>query len=119
MSGIVFFRTADRERVVAFYRERLGFEVWLEQDAGCTILRHDDLKLGFCAADSAGDIDTDGTVTLYYDTRAAVDKRYEALSDVAVDEPRENDDYDIYQFFGEDPEGRTLEVQTFRHDLPE
>lgn len=120
MSGIVFFRTADRERVVEFYRDRLGFETWLEQDAGCTVLRHgDDLKLGFCAADSEADVDTDGIVTLYYDSRDAVDERYDELADVAVDEPRENDAYDIYQFFGEDPEGRTLEVQTFLHDLPE
>jgi catechol 2,3-dioxygenase-like lactoylglutathione lyase family enzyme len=119
VSGIVFFRTADRERVADFYRDRLGFEVWLEQDAGCTILRHDDLKLGFCDAASASDVDTDGIVTLYYDTRADVDEKYSDLSDVAVEAPRENDDYDIYQFFAEDPEGRTLEVQTFLHDLPE
>ena len=119
MSGIVFFRTADRERIVDFYRERLGFEVWLEQDAGCTILRHDDLKLGFCDAANASDVDTGGIVTLYYDTREAVDDKHDALADVAVDEPRANDDYEIYQFFAEDPEGRTLEVQAFLHDLPE
>jgi catechol 2,3-dioxygenase-like lactoylglutathione lyase family enzyme len=119
VSGIVFFRTADRERVVEFYRERLGFETWLEQDAGCTILRHDDLKLGFCDAGSTDDADTDGIVTLYYDTRAAVDERHDDLADVATEPPRENDDYDIYQFFARDPEGRTLEVQTFLHDLPE
>ena len=119
MSGIVFFRTADRERVVAFYRDRLGFAVWLEQDAGCTILRYDDLKLGFCDAASEDDVDTGGIVTLYYGTREAVDEKHDALADVAVEAPRENDDYDIYQFFAEDPEGRTLEVQTFLHDLPE
>jgi len=119
VSGIVFFRTAARDRVVAFYRERLGFEAWLEQDGGCTILRHDDLKLGFCDAASADDVDTDGIVTVYYDTREAVDEKHADLADVATGEPRENDDYDIYQFFAEDPEGRTLEVQTFLHDLPE
>ena len=119
MSGIVFFRTAARERVVEFYRDRLGFEVWLEQDAGCTILRHDDLKLGFCEASSEEDVDTDGIVTLYYETCAEVDERHEALADVATGDPRENGDYDIYQFFAADPEGRTLEVQTFLHDLPE
>jgi len=119
VSGIVFFRTTDRERVVDFYRDRLGFETWLEQDAGCTILRHDDLKLGFCDADSEDDADTDGIVTLYYDTREAVNERHDDLADVATGEPRENGDYDIYQFFAEDPEGRTVELQTFLHDLPE
>jgi len=119
VSGIVFFRSADRERMVEFYRDRLSFAVWFEQDAGCTILRHDDLKLGFCDAASPDDVDTDGIVTLYYDTRAAVDEKHDALADVATGDPRENDDFDIYQFFAEDPEGRTLEVQAFTHDLPE
>jgi hypothetical protein len=120
VSGIVFFRTADRGRVVDFYRDRLGFETWLEQDAGCTVLRHgDDLKLGFCDADGGSDVDTDGIVTVYYDSRAAVDEKHAELSDVATGDPHENDAYDIYQFFAEDPEGRTLEVQTFLHDLPE
>ncbi len=112
----MFFRSAARERVVEFYVDRLGFEVWLRQD-GCTVLRHDDLKLGFCDAD--GDPETEGVVTLYYDTREAVDRRREELADVAVDDPRVNERYDIYQFFGEDPEGRTLEFQAFLHDLPE
>ncbi|MFC3478831.1 VOC family protein [Halobacterium litoreum] len=115
MSGIVFFRTAEREAVVDFYRERLGFETWVDQD-GCTILRHDDLKLGFCDGDES---ETEGIVTLYYDTREEVDAARERLDDVATDDPRENEQYDIYQFFGEDPEGRTLEFQTFLHDLPE
>jgi hypothetical protein len=119
VSGIVFFRTAARERVVDFYRNRLDFEVWLEQDGGCTILRHDDLKLGFCDAASDEDVDADGIVTVYYDSRAAVDAKHDELSNVATDDPRENTDFDIYQFFAEDPEGRTLEVQTFLHDLPE
>jgi hypothetical protein len=67
----------------------------------------------FCAPE------TDGILTLYYDTRAAVDEQREALADVATDDPRVNEAYDIYQFFAEDPEGRTLEFQTFLHDLPE
>jgi catechol 2,3-dioxygenase-like lactoylglutathione lyase family enzyme len=116
VSGIVFFRTPNRERVVEFYQQRLGFEEWVPQD-GCTILRHDDLKLGFC--DTDGDPETEGIVTLYYDTREEVDAMRERLDDVATDDPRVNEDYDIYQFFGEDPDGRTLEFQTFRHDLPE
>ncbi|MFC7045238.1 VOC family protein [Halobacteriaceae archaeon GCM10025711] len=111
MSGIVFFGTADRSRVVAFYTDRLGFEVWLEQ-SGCTILRHDNLLVGFCDREQA---ETEGVVTLVEATRAAVDDRYRALADVARDEPTENEAYRIYQFFADDPDGRTLEVQTFLH----
>lgn len=114
MSGIVFLSTADRDGVVTFYRERLGFELWVEQP-GCTILSHDNLLLGFCEDTTP---ETDGVVTLLYEDRATVDERYAALSDVATDEPAYNETYDIYQFFGEDPEGRTLEFQTFEHETP-
>lgn len=114
MSGIIFLTTTREAEIVSFYVDRLGFEIWIEQD-GCTILCHDNLLLGFCGGDDA---DTDGVVTLFYEDREAVDTRYEELSDIATDQPTYNEAYDIYQFFGEDPEGRTLEFQTFDHDLP-
>ena len=38
------------------------------------------------------------------------------LASVADDDPRYNESYEIYQFFATDPEGRTVEVQTFEHD---
>jgi len=115
MSGIVFFRTDQRARVVAFYADRLGAEEWLEQDAGCTILRVDNLLLGFCDAEVPG---TDGIVTVVVEDRAAVDDCYEDLRDVARGPPAVNDDFDIYQFFADDPDGRTVEVQTFLHPTP-
>jgi catechol 2,3-dioxygenase-like lactoylglutathione lyase family enzyme len=114
MSGIIFFRTTDRDEIVAFYRDRLDFEIWVEQE-GCTIVRHDNLLLGFCDGDET---ETDGVVTLFFENRQAVDARYEALSDIAREPPTYNEAYDIYQFFAEDPDGRTLEFQTFEHDLP-
>jgi hypothetical protein len=113
MTGIVFFGTTDRDRVVAFYRERLDFSIWLEQP-DCTILRYDTLLVGFCERDRA---ETDGVVTVVYDTEAAVDERYAALEDVAEDPPSVNEPYEIYNFFGTDPDGRAFEVQTFRHDI--
>lgn len=114
MSGIIFFTTSAREDIVSFYLDRLGFEIWLEQ-VGCTILRHDNLLLGFCDGD---DIDSAGVVTLFFEDRDTVDARYEDLSDIADEQPSYNEEYDIYQFFAEDPEGRTLEFQTFEHDVP-
>lgn len=114
MSGIIFFTTNDREEIVSFYLDRLGFEIWIEQ-VGCTILRHDNLLLGLCDGE---DTDTAGVVTLFFDDRDAVDDRYEELTDIAHDPPAYNEDYDIYQFFADDPDGRTLEFQTFEHDLP-
>lgn len=114
MFGIVFFGTVDRERIVDFYTERLGFDVWLEQP-GCTILDYDTLLVGFCEREQA---ETGGIVTVVHETRAAVDDHYESLVDVADDPPSENEEYEIYNFFGTDPDGRSFEVQTFCHEIP-
>jgi catechol 2,3-dioxygenase-like lactoylglutathione lyase family enzyme len=115
VTGIVFYRTDRRDRIVDFYRSRLGFEEWLRQDAGCRILRRDNLLLGFCAG---GSVDTDGIVTVVVEDRDAVDELYGDLAGVARGPPERNDDFEIYQFFAEDPDGRTVEVQTFLHPTP-
>jgi len=115
MAGLVFFRTADRGRVVEFYTDRLGFEEWLEQDGGCTILRRANLLVGFCDADQS---ETGGIVTVAVENRAAVDALYTDLEDIARGPPAENEAFDIYQFFTADPDGRAVEVQTFLHPTP-
>lgn len=112
MSGIVFLGTADRDRIVEFYEERLGFEQWLEQPE-CTILQYENLLVGFCEREQA---EADGVVTVVEETRDEVDERYEDLADVATDPPSENEPYRIYNFFGTDPDGRSFEVQTFLHE---
>lgn len=102
------------DELVEFYVERLGAEVWLEQP-DCTILKYDNLLVGFCERDAA---DTSGIITFLDEDRAAVDARYDELTDVAREPPRENERYEIYQFFAEDLEGRTVEIQTFLHPTP-
>jgi predicted lactoylglutathione lyase len=109
MSGLVFFRTESLETVVEFYTETVGATVWLEQP-GCTILEHDDFRVGFCEGDVT---ETCGIVTFVYDDRNAVEDMYEAVEGTAEEPPHENATYDIYQFFAEDPDGRTVEFQTF------
>jgi len=113
MSGIVFFGTERHDAVVEFYTQRVGADVWLEQD-GCTILRHDTFLFGFC---DRAETDDGAVVTFYYDDRAAVDGMYDALEDVARGEPEENEQYEIYQFFADDPDGRAVEFQTFLHPI--
>ncbi|MBS3794564.1 MAG: VOC family protein [Candidatus Thorarchaeota archaeon] len=115
MGGIVFFRTEKLEEIEEFYQEQIGMHVWLEQ-AGCTILSHDNLLLGFCQREGP---ETEGMITFYYDTKAEVDEIYEKLKDIAETKPKENRKYRIYQWFAKDPEGRNLEFQAFLHDLPE
>jgi hypothetical protein len=115
MSGIVFFATEDENRVVEFYQEYADAEVWVEQD-GCTILANGEFKFGFCERERTDDC---GILTFYYDDRAAVDAAYERLGDRAGDPPSVNEQYDIYQCFAADPDGRTVEFQTFLHPLPD
>ncbi|QZP38729.1 VOC family protein [Halobaculum magnesiiphilum] len=136
--GIVFFRTTSRERVVDWYRETVGCAVWLEQP-GCTILERGDFRFGFCDAGGDGDDASDGgadagdagggdadaatetesILTFVYPDRDGVDRMHDRVGDAAREEPHVNERYDIYQFFAADPDGRTVEFQTFLHDLPE
>jgi hypothetical protein len=88
--------------------------VWLEQP-DCTILESDNQLFGFCDREDA---DTEGILTFVVEDRAAVDAAHADLADVACEDPHENERYDIYQFFADDPDGRTVEVQTFLHPLP-
>lgn len=119
--GIVFFRTENRERVVDWYRETVGCAVWLEQP-GCTILERGDFRFGFCDA-GGGDADaateTEGILTFVSPDRDGVDRMHDRVGDAVREEPHVNEQYDIYQFFAADPDGRTVEFQTFLHDLPE
>jgi len=112
MSGIVFFGTAAHDEVVEFYTDRVGAEVWLEQP-DCTVLNYDNLLVGFC---DRADPDLDGIVTVVVEDRATVDALHDGLGDRAREQPHENERYDIYQFFADDPEGRTVEVQAFLHE---
>jgi hypothetical protein len=115
MSGIVFFGTTARERMVQFYTNVVGADVWLEQPS-CTICKHGNLLFGFCDSDDA---DTEGVLTFFYDSKGDVDEMYEIVKDRAHDAPVVNEEFDIYQFFADDPDGRTMEFQTFLHDLPD
>lgn len=113
--ALVFFRTAALDDVVSFYIDRVGCRVWHAQP-DCTILEHVGSRVGFCEVDGSGDgAETCGTLTFVYPTRAGVDAAHDRLADVADDDPRYNDRYEIYQFFATDPEGRTVEFQTFEH----
>jgi len=112
--GIVFLRTAQSEAVKSFYLDRVGMTVWLEQP-DISILRHGNLLIGFTRHSTA---DLDGILTFFYDTRGEVDAMYAKLKDVATTELKENPKYRIYNFYGEDPEGRKIEFQCFLHPLP-
>ncbi|MFO7991712.1 MAG: nitroreductase family protein [Thermoplasmata archaeon] len=113
MSGITFFRTGDLERIKDFYINEIGMSTWVDQGS-CIILKHGNMLLGFCEGDDA---ETEGVVTFFYDEKERVDEMYDKLKDRAKDKPKENSTYNIYNFFAEDPDRRSIEFQTFMHDL--
>ncbi len=113
LPGIIFFKTASLADIVEFYVSRLGMKVWLEQE-GCTILSHGCFLLGFCQHKEP---ETEGVITLFYEQKEDVNRKYVELKDISTSEPSENSRYRIYQFYAVDPEGRTLEFQTFLHEL--
>jgi hypothetical protein len=112
MTGIVFFRSPNYESIASFYVDEVGAEEWLRQ-SGCRILSYDNLLFGFCASEEP---DTDGMLTFVTEDRSGVDAFYEQFTDRATGEPSVNKEYDIYQFFAADPEGRMMEFQTFLHE---
>jgi predicted lactoylglutathione lyase len=114
MTGIVFYRTEQLDAVVDFYETAVGMDSWVEQP-DCMILERDGFKLGFCAREETDD---GSIVTFVSETREGVDEMYNRLQDQAHDEPAENETYEIYHFFATDPDGRTVECQTFLHETP-
>jgi hypothetical protein len=113
VSGIVFYATQNHDAVIDFYTDRLDAEIRLEQP-DCTVLKHDNMLFGFCARDETDDC---GILTFVYEDRETVDSVHAELADVAREEPHENEEYDIYQFFADDPDGRAVEVQAFLHPV--
>ncbi len=113
MSGITFFTSTDLDTTREFYESEIGMDLWLDQ-GGCVLLKHGNLLLGFCEGDETNE---GGVITFFYDTKEEVDRMYEKFEDEARNEPEVNEKYDIYNFFAEDIDGRTLEFQTFLHEL--
>jgi len=113
MSGIIFFKSKDVEKVKNFYINKIGMDLWLEQ-GGCSILKHGNLLLGFCDREI---VENPGIITIFYKEKSKIDKIYSKLKNIAISEPQVNEKYKIYHFFIKDPEGRTVEFQTFLHTL--
>ncbi len=113
MPGIVFYKTAILEKISEFYTHQLGFELWLDQGK-CKILKNGNMLIGFCSGAKA---EKETFITLFYPSRQAVDAIYKQVETIADAPPRINKAFRIYQFFAQDPEGRTLEFQHFEHDI--
>jgi hypothetical protein len=113
MTGAVFFKTVELEELTAFYTQRVGAELWMDQE-DCRIFRHGQFLFGFCQREES---ETCGILTFVYPDRGSVDRMYELFEDVAPDAPRDSPRYPIYNFFARDPEGRLIEFQMFTGDV--
>mmetsp|Transcript_12513 Transcript_12513/g.20814 ORF Transcript_12513/g.20814 Transcript_12513/m.20814 type:complete len:145 (-) Transcript_12513:50-484(-) len=115
--GLIFLKTNMRSTIIDFYTKKTGMKIWLEQP-NITILAHGNMILGFHQPEGSDFTpDMQGMYTFVYPSRQEVDEMYEVLRDIADDAPRDNERYQIYQFFAKDPEGRALEFQAFLHPL--
>ncbi|MBU0956498.1 MAG: VOC family protein [Spirochaetes bacterium] len=114
MAGMTFFYTADMVAIDAFYGQKLGAQLWLDQGS-CHIYRKDDFLFGFCPREKA--VTTDQILTFFYPERSQVDQQYRAYRDLALAEPLYNERFNIYHFFIKDPEGRLVEFQHFEADI--
>ncbi len=114
MAGIVFHQTANLEKISQFYINMIGMDVWLKQP-DCLILKHGNMLLGFC---DRSEIEYRGIITFFYPHRNDVDKMHRQMKNYRATDLIENEKYSIYQFFANDPEGRTLEFQSFLHPTP-
>lgn len=113
MNGIIFFKSADLEAIDRFYREKLKCELWLDQDS-CRIYKAGNMLLGFCQHLKV-DTQCQAIITFVFEKRSQVVKSFNILKDSAQSKPSYNDKFSIYNFFAKDPEGRTLEFQTFEN----
>ncbi|MEW5923291.1 MAG: nitroreductase family protein [Candidatus Zixiibacteriota bacterium] len=113
MSGIIFNKTQMLEELRTFYMDGIGCMLWMEQ-ADCLIFKHGNLLFGFCSRDN---VDTEGMITFFFNSREQVDYFYDKFSDIAYSKPSFNEKYQIYQFFAHDPEGRAVEFQFFEHSV--
>jgi nitroreductase len=111
MSGIVFFKSRKLAGLREFYQNKVGCEVWLQQE-DCIIMSHGNFLFGFCQRDEA---DTGGIITFFFDHKDEVDQAYAKHKEIAINKPSHSDKYRLYNFFARDPEGRMIEFQQFEH----
>jgi hypothetical protein len=113
MTGAVFFNTLQLDDLTEFYTQRVGADLWMDQ-TDCRIFRHGRFLFGFCQREES---ETCGILTFVHPDREGVDRMYERFQDEALDVPRDNPRYPIYNFFARDPEGRLIEFQMFTGEV--
>ncbi len=117
--NIIFLGCDNLDRIRDFYGDFLQFD--LDRDQGkCLIyeLPGGD-RIGFCEHHDRNLEVKSPIITLLCNNKTEVDEVYEKFKAKGLslsNPPAEKEEFKIYNFFSEDPEGNTLEVQTFLDD---
>lgn len=110
---IAFFGTKDLEVTHGFYSNLLGLPLVIDQGT-CRIYRAPGGGfIGFCEHLEVCQAGRAPIITLVTDD---VDGVYETLIQAGTkvsSEPKFNENYGIYHFFAQDPQGYTVEIQRF------
>lgn len=111
--NIAFFGTDDLEKTDDFYSQLLGFKLYKDQGK-CKIYKvPGGGMIGFCSHMDIVTAEKSPIITLLTEE---VDQVYDKLTKAGVElegRPVKNEKFEIYQFFGKDPNGYTIEVQKF------
>jgi predicted enzyme related to lactoylglutathione lyase len=110
---ITFIYVSDLDRSAAFYGAVLGLEQVLDQ-GGCRIFRVTPTSfVGVCRTRPER-VGVSGALVTFVteDVDAWHDRLVEAGASI-ITPPRHSDEYQIYNFFAEDPDGNRFEVQRF------
>jgi len=108
-----FYRVDDLHEAKEFYQKVLNFRLYKDQGK-CLIFDTNGFgKIGFCIHHPKQKNHAT-CITFVYKTKEEVDAMYERLKNMlSCEEPHENKEFHIYQFFAKDPNGLTLEFQQF------
>lgn len=112
---VTFLYASDLAASAAFYSEKLGLELVLDQGP-CQIFQiAGEAFLGICQCSENRPASPEGVIVTF--VSQDVDGWYERLLAAGVEmdgAPKLNPRYNIYHLFLKDPDGYTLEIQTFK-----
>lgn len=120
-SAITFLQTDDLEKTSNFYENVMKCPLVVDQ-GDCKIYQiTKESFIGFCIHDFLEKDKKSICMTFVCSSKEEVDNWYQYLKKEKVpikDEPKENTKFKIYNFFAEDPNGITIEIQYFLHEFP-
>ena len=109
---IVYCRVDEFEQCEEFAEQVLQLKLWKKKEHCNIYLLNEQIGLAYCRA---GSEDTCSEGILISWVTDQVDDWYCKFNDhkFAITEPKKNEKYNIYHFFGSDPAGNTFELMKF------